>query len=110
MRRRVGKWSGRVDLNHRPPGPEPGAITRLRYAPTVGRSSVGAASADLKISTLRHLQPANEPASAIPRAVTGSATAKNENPPERSLSPAGNVEAQLEFVAQREFHYAGLGG
>jgi len=29
----MGKWSGRVDLNHRPPGPEPGAITRLRYAP-----------------------------------------------------------------------------
>src|SRR5258705_4843712 len=27
------KWSGRVDLNHRPPGPEPGALARLRYAP-----------------------------------------------------------------------------
>src|SRR2546428_12868058 len=25
--------SGRVDLNHRPPGPEPGALTGLRYAP-----------------------------------------------------------------------------
>jgi protein-disulfide isomerase len=30
------KWSGRMDLNHRPPGPEPGALARLRYAPTVG--------------------------------------------------------------------------
>ena len=30
------KWSGRVDLNHRPPGPEPGALARLRYAPTAG--------------------------------------------------------------------------
>ena len=29
------KWSGRVDLNHRPPGPEPGALARLRYAPKV---------------------------------------------------------------------------
>ncbi len=28
------KWSGRVELNHRPPGPEPGALTGLRYAPT----------------------------------------------------------------------------
>jgi hypothetical protein len=28
------KWSGRMDLNHRPPGPEPGALARLRYAPT----------------------------------------------------------------------------
>ncbi len=28
------KWSGRRDLNPRPPGPKPGALTRLRYAPT----------------------------------------------------------------------------
>jgi hypothetical protein len=28
------KWSGRVDLNHRPPGPEPGALARLSHAPT----------------------------------------------------------------------------
>ena len=27
------KWSGRVDLNHRPPGPEPGALARLSHAP-----------------------------------------------------------------------------
>ena len=33
-----GKWSGRMDLNHRPPGPEPGALARLRYAPTDCRS------------------------------------------------------------------------
>jgi hypothetical protein len=29
------EWSGRVDLNHRPPGPEPGALARLRYAPNL---------------------------------------------------------------------------
>ena len=28
-------WSGRVDLNHRPPGPEPGALTGLRHAPQI---------------------------------------------------------------------------
>jgi hypothetical protein len=28
------KWSGREDSNLRPPGPKPGALTRLRYAPT----------------------------------------------------------------------------
>ena len=28
------KWSGRVDSNHRPPGPEPGALARLSHAPT----------------------------------------------------------------------------
>ena len=33
---REGKeWSGRKDLNLRPPGPEPGALARLRYAPTI---------------------------------------------------------------------------
>src|SRR3990172_11259803 len=30
---RLRGQSGRVDLNHRPPGPEPGALTGLRYAP-----------------------------------------------------------------------------
>ncbi len=29
------KWSGRRDSNSRPPGPKPGALARLRYAPTV---------------------------------------------------------------------------
>src|SRR5215471_3487000 len=29
------KWSGRVDLNHRPPGPEPGALARLSHAPSL---------------------------------------------------------------------------
>ena len=28
------KWSGRRDSNSRPPGPKPGALARLRYAPT----------------------------------------------------------------------------
>ncbi len=27
-------WSGRADLNGRPPAPKAGALTRLRYAPT----------------------------------------------------------------------------
>src|SRR4029077_7253582 len=26
-------WTGRVDSNHRPPGPEPGALARLSHAP-----------------------------------------------------------------------------
>ena len=28
------EWSGRRDSNSRPPGPDPGALARLRYAPT----------------------------------------------------------------------------
>jgi hypothetical protein len=35
-------WSGRVDLNHRPPGPEPGALTGLRHAPQISRHSCAA--------------------------------------------------------------------
>src|SRR5580658_6495510 len=31
------EWSGRVDLNHRPPGPEPGALARLSHAPKTRR-------------------------------------------------------------------------
>src|SRR5882672_7955527 len=31
--------SGREDLNLRPPGPEPGALTGLRYAPRYSKSS-----------------------------------------------------------------------
>src|ERR1035438_5366133 len=33
----VGFWSGRVDSNHRPPGPEPGALARLSHAPNTHR-------------------------------------------------------------------------
>jgi hypothetical protein len=45
------KWSGRVDLNHRPPGPEPGALARLRYAPTVSICKKAASCRDIKNST-----------------------------------------------------------
>ena len=29
------RWSGRLDLNQRPPAPQAGALARLRHAPTV---------------------------------------------------------------------------
>src|SRR5687768_3375668 len=35
---RESKWSGQEDLNLRPHGPEPCALTRLSYAPSFGRS------------------------------------------------------------------------
>jgi hypothetical protein len=34
--RAYAKWSGREDLNLRPPEPHSGALARLRYVPTVG--------------------------------------------------------------------------
>ncbi len=37
-----GPWSGRADLNRRPPAPKAGALTSLRYAPTrPGRDGIG---------------------------------------------------------------------
>src|SRR6266699_2198871 len=36
-----------MDLNHRPPGPEPGALARLRYAPTVTLGCIVATQAGL---------------------------------------------------------------
>jgi hypothetical protein len=38
--RKCRRWSGRVDSNHRPPGPEPGALARLSHAPTFQRGSL----------------------------------------------------------------------
>ena len=35
--RTFASWSGRKDLNLRPPAPKAGALTRLRYAPPVCR-------------------------------------------------------------------------
>ena len=35
----VCSWSGRVDLNHRPLGPEPSALAKLSYAPISTESS-----------------------------------------------------------------------
>jgi hypothetical protein len=47
------KWSGRMDLNHRPPGPEPGALARLRYAPTIKLSHQGV-YAGMRRPAIRH--------------------------------------------------------
>src|ERR1700675_4203844 len=51
--RPVLKWSGRKDLNLRPPGPEPGALARLRYAPTIHEATGSTAS----VRTTRIAQP-----------------------------------------------------
>jgi hypothetical protein len=37
VRKELKYWSGRADLNGRPPAPKAGALTRLRYAPTSKR-------------------------------------------------------------------------
>ena len=59
---REGKrWSGRKDLNLRPPGPEPGALARLRYAPNLSSYFLTVyaglhASATITLQALQALQ------------------------------------------------------
>ena len=49
-------WSGRVDSNHRPPGPEPGALARLSHAPNsiAGNPGAGGSEAPQRASAPRH--------------------------------------------------------
>src|SRR5271165_641373 len=63
------KWSGRLDLNQRPPGPEPGALARLRYAPTV-HANRNSSCVDYKNSTVS--PPRSAAASSVPRVQTAS--------------------------------------
>ena len=44
-----------MDLNHRPPGPEPGALARLRYAPTDNLGRKPPAQGDYQINTALRL-------------------------------------------------------
>jgi hypothetical protein len=53
-KRIFGKWSGRKDLNLRPPGPEPGALARLRYAPTKRLEKMVRLKRDFQINTPEH--------------------------------------------------------
>src|SRR5262245_15309301 len=45
------KWSERGDLNSRPPVPQTGALTGLRYAPTLGNKHFSASPASTKRET-----------------------------------------------------------
>jgi hypothetical protein len=107
------KWSGRVDLNHRPPGPEPGAITRLRYAPTACVSSNDALCAGLKNSIRHWAEPLGKRATL---ATCSSPTTTRKLPctqkiaGEIALSGGNQLNRTLEFVTQREFHDARLRG
>src|SRR5579859_7452610 len=75
LRARIDKWSGRKDLNLRPPGPEPGALARLRYAPTVRHLRARNTHRDTKNSTGYEGRPAN-----VSRACTGvSCTEERQN-------------------------------
>jgi hypothetical protein len=52
--KKLWKWSGRKDLNLRPPGPEPGALARLRYAPTIELTHQGVYARMPRLATRRN--------------------------------------------------------
>src|SRR5690242_9973370 len=54
------KWSGRVDSNHRPPGPEPGALARLSHAPSTNEELLGKAGFPAPTS-IPHCPPRTKP-------------------------------------------------
>src|ERR1017187_7811447 len=64
------KWSGRVDSNHRPPGPEPGALARLSHAPKLAtnpKTSIPRLRAYPAYLTPFSAQPEPAPVAARPR-------------------------------------------
>src|ERR1700675_5050982 len=89
--RPVLKWSGRKDLNLRPPGPEPGALARLRYAPNL-IPYFPTVYAGLRASATIRLEAKTKPLGSF-------------------CSPAAFEGCYLdsEFVAQCELHHARLG-
>src|SRR5438128_2057917 len=125
------EWSGRVDLNHRPPAPEAGALARLRYAPTPARQANSKGSLTAGIFRVAHPRPAanNAPlfgrekgshftssafrsALLCRRIFLAGSLAPKTKPPEGLLPPAAVVlwfRVRLEFVAQSELHHARVG-
>src|SRR5580658_2088872 len=86
-----------MDLNHRPPGPEPGALARLRYAPTVyAQAAQNSRENQARIAQLpsRRAVPANIPV-AISREIivrddsprTTLRRIRDESSPARTSSP-----------------------
>src|SRR5437879_295682 len=90
---RKKKWSGRKDLNLRPPGPEPGALARLRYAPTV-RQNAGKRPPAETFRIAQEIRPHQRTYSATSmefRALKHTkAPCLHKKPPERCSSPAAN--------------------
>ena len=94
------KWSGRKDLNLRPPGPEPGALARLRYAPT----------ATLILQTKRELQ-LNTGDCRCGMAIRAREIYTDRTKPPETFIPGGGLwhellAGELELVAQCELHHA----
>ena len=74
-----------MDLNHRPPAPEAGALARLRYAPTTDTASEGSLTAGI-FRVAHPLAKQNGP---------------KTKPPESSRSPA---DVEDEWVSARSYN------
>src|SRR5260221_12152566 len=99
------EWSGRKDLNLRPPGPEPGALARLRYAPNdTLRPALSKRELQLNTSDCGWGTATRVRTACRKREPLGS-----EAPRRLSVGGAELLNG-LELVAQCEFHYAWFGG
>src|SRR5260370_24929358 len=119
-----------MDLNHRPPGPEPGALARLRYAPTVTLGCLIATQAGLSdYHSSIFAAKASSVLGRIPQQTGGLSfpTSFNLNldknqrdrrgaysPPAAccsrgGLAPPQSLCSSLERVPQRTFHHTRLG-
>src|SRR6266851_5093787 len=94
------KWSGRKDLNLRPPGPEPGALARLRYAPTATRMVQSTRELQLNTGAVAAERPF-----ALKKAHAKKEAAGRGKPPGGHLHPPSY---RLERVAGADLHDAGL--
>src|SRR5215470_8956151 len=67
-----GCWSGRRDLNPRPPVPQTGALTGLRHAPTGTAGTIGLSAPVVLINEFdRMLQPCRKrPERSLPRTIS----------------------------------------
>ena len=103
-----------MDLNHRPPGPEPGALARLRYAPTEALRRKKRSKHNHQISIAPRIRPDRQFAS-YPSAVCSAFVCGHvgNNEAAGKLVPGGrNIKLQmleLELVAQCELHDARIG-
>jgi hypothetical protein len=122
-----GKWSGRKDLNLRPPGPEPGALARLRYAPTDTLRRKSSRSANTSLSQqMRRIYSRSGAAHLRARCYTNESPRHKANPestqtqpknetagenfsPRRSVFTRSTRAPNLELVAQRELHRSRVG-
>src|SRR5438552_8872539 len=103
------KWSGQVDLNHRPHGPEPCALTRLSYAPWVeGTRFLGESRRPVKlrgipcdsrrVATFERFHPMKRISTILLVLLAGAAAMAQQQPPPSQQSPQFGEKIDVNVV------------